>query len=338
MKTTPANEIVHIALVLDASGSMNRLSSKVVEMADRQIHELKTSSEQLNLETRVSVYTFSFARDIQCLIFDKDVFRLPSIQGLYYASGQTALIDATIKSQHDLAATCQLYGKHHFRTYVWTDGVENDSRNRPWDLQRMLERQGPNWSVAVLVPDETAKQRCLDSGFVQGNVLIWDVSAQGMEEAAEKVSKSTQSYMTSVSRGIAYDKNNVFGTGEDKVNAQTVQALTPVTPGSFVLWDVFKDERIDEFVRRHNNGKFSVGRGFYELTGRMVTIQANKEVMIVDRATSQAYGGDEVRRLLGLGGTDVRVKAEHNAKYKVFVKSTANNRKLLTGTQLLYLR
>lgn len=338
--TKPANKIVHAAIVLDASGSMARLSSKVEEVADRLIRDLKTQSEELDLETRISVYLFSYHTRIDCLIFDKDVFRLPSIKGLYRANGQTALIDASIKSQNDLAATAQMYGEHSFITYVVTDGYENDSKNHPNTLHHLLTNQGQNWSVACLVPDKNARDYAINAGFAPGNILIWDAtSAAGLEKAATQIKESTQSYMTSVSRGVAIDKNNVFGTGVDKVNAQTVQALTEITPGSFVIWDVFKDERIDEFVRRHNNGKFNVGRGYYPLTKRE-KIQANKDVLILELATGKLYGGfDAVRQLLKLPqGVDVTVTPDANPAYKVYVKSTANNRKLLTGWQLIYLR
>jgi hypothetical protein len=335
--TKPQNEIVHIALVLDASGSMYRLARKVVEMADAQIQELKTTSEKLDVETRVSVYTFSYNSQINCLIFDKDVFRLPSIKGLYDANGQTALIDATIKSQNDLAATAQMYGKHHFRTYVWTDGIENDSINRPNTLRSLLASQGGNQSVAVLVPDADARERCIAAGFAPGNILIWDVSAQGMEDAAKTVSGSTQSFMTSVSRGVAYDKNNVFGTGVDKVNANTVKAnLVPLTKGSYQVWNVTADQRIDLFVQG-KGWTFHVGKGYYQLTGKSVLVQANKRILVLEKSTGLVYGGAEARTLVGLPqGVDARVKADDNPDYIVLSQSTANNRKLLADTLFVY--
>ena len=332
------NEIVHVALVLDASGSMTRLQNKVVQVADDQIRAMKTRSEELDLETRVSVYLFSYASDIECLIFDKDVFRLPSIAGLYHASGQTALIDAVLRSQRDLANTAQMYGKHHFLSFVLTDGMENDSRHRPVELAKLLAQQDDNWSVAALVPDDVARRGAVNAGFPEANVLVWDVSADGLGKVSEKITQATNNYMTNVSRGVANDKTNVFGTGADKVNAQTVQALTPLTTGSFVVWDVDVLSRIDDFVRARCNGKFNVGRGFYQLTGRTVTIQANKDVIIMEKATGKAYGGDAARKLIGLGSTDVRVKGDDNPEYLIFVRSTANNRNLLAGTKLLYLR
>jgi hypothetical protein len=336
--TKKANEIVHVALVLDASSSMTRLGSQVVNVADAQIKAMKKRSEELDLETRVSVYTFSYANEIKCLIFDKDVFRLPSIDGLYRTNGMTALVDATLKSQRDLETTSQVYGEHHFLTFVLTDGGENASHNRPEVLRTLLGHQGENWSVAALVPDAECLRNAVNYGFPKDNVLIWDVSKDGLATVAQKITQATDNYMTSVSRGLKIDKTSVFGTGADKVNAQTVQALTPLTPGSFVLWHVDADTRIDDFVRANNGGRFNVGRGFYQLTGKTVIIQANKDVIILDKHTLNAYGGDAARSLIGLGSTDVRVKGDDNPDYWIFVKSTANNRKLFAGTKLLYLR
>lgn len=330
------DKIVHAAIVLDASGSMSRLSRKVEEVADRLIRDLKTQSEELDLETRISVYTFSYHYNIRCLIFDKDVFRLPSIKGLHIAIGQTALIDATIKSQNDLAATAQMYGKHKFITYVVTDGYENDSRSPASALSALIAQQDQNWSLACLVPDKGARDYAIAAGFAEGNILIWDAStAEGLEKAATRIKESTQSYMTSVSKGTAIDKNNVFGTGVDKVNAQTVKALVPLTKGSYELHDVLADSRIDDFVRLKNRA-FFVGKGYYTFT-KTETIQKNKNLIVVEQATGQAFGGAGVRQMLGLpADVDARVKPDANPDYLIFVQSTANNRKLLKGTKFLW--
>lgn len=336
--TKVANKIVHAAIVLDASGSMARLSTKVEEVADRLIRDLKTQSEELDLETRISVYTFSYHTRISCLIFDKDVFRLPSIKGLYHASGQTALIDAALKSQNDLAATAQMYGEHSFITYVVTDGYENDSRNGAHTLSSLISRQGQNWSLACLVPDTNARDYAINAGFAPGNILIWDAtSAAGLEKAATQIKESTSNYMISVSRGATIDKNNVFGTGADKVNANTVKAnLVPLTKGSYQVWDVTEDKRIDLFVQS-KGWTFHVGKGYYQLTGRSVLVQANKRILVLEKATGLVYGGAEARTLVGLPqGVDARVKADDNPDYFVLSQSTANNRKLLAGTKFVY--
>lgn len=108
------NYINHVALVLDASSSMSHLSRKVVEVADQQIAYLARRSQELDQETRVTVYVF--ADKVECVIYDKDVLRMPSLKQMYRAGGMTALLAATLKSQRELAQTAQLYGDHSFLT------------------------------------------------------------------------------------------------------------------------------------------------------------------------------------------------------------------------------
>ena len=117
--------INHVALVLDASTSMSHLRNKVVQVADEQIAYLARRSKELDQETRVTVYVF--ADEAECVIYDKDVLRLPSISQYYQPGGMTALLSATLKSQRELAQTAQLYGDHSFLTFVLTDGQENAS-------------------------------------------------------------------------------------------------------------------------------------------------------------------------------------------------------------------
>src|SRR6478736_3792709 len=94
------NKIDHIAIVVDASGSMAHLARDVVKVVDSQIAYLAQRSKDLDREVRVSVYTFDDT--VKCVIFDKDVLRMPSIASLYRIGGLTALIEATMKSQEDL--------------------------------------------------------------------------------------------------------------------------------------------------------------------------------------------------------------------------------------------
>src|SRR5215469_2903490 len=119
------NKINHIAMVLDASGSMSYHSKTVPKVADDLIASLAEQSKIMDQETRVTVYMFSDLQYIQCLIYDKDVLRMPSIKGLYKIIGNTALCAATTRVIEDLKLTPEKYGEHSFLVYVITDGREN---------------------------------------------------------------------------------------------------------------------------------------------------------------------------------------------------------------------
>lgn len=110
-------------------------------------------------------------------------------------------------------------------------------------------------------------------------------------------------------------------------------------PARFQRIHVSVDQPIKELVQA-NGLIFKVGRGFYEFTKRE-TIQASKEVLILDNETGDMFEGTAAREVLGLPhGASINLNPRDagfdTSKYKVFVQSTSANRKLIGGTTFLY--
>lgn len=330
------NYINHVALILDASGSMSMHQQAVVQVAKELMRHLAQRSQEMDQETRVTVYTFDNV--VKCVVFDKDVLRLPDIRNLYRIGGTTALIDATVQSQADLAQTAQMYGDHAFLTYVLTDGQENASaKYAAADLKILLDNQAENWTVGVFVPNASGVFEAKRFGFPAGNIATWDTTSNmGIEEVGKIIRQSTDSYMSARASGVRGTRS-LFSTGTDAVNAGTVAAakLTPMPTGSYFLVPVPKDSVIKEFVESTGN-VYRVGNSYYELM-KTETIQGNKHLAIVDNKTHKVYTGDGVRKMIGLSDLSVRVKPNHNPDYKIFVQSTSVNRKLIAGTRVLIL-
>lgn len=329
------NLINHVALVLDASSSMHHLRDHVIRVADEQISYLARRSKELDQETRITVYTFSTT--VRCLVYDMDVLRLPSLREMYLPNGMTALIDATLKSQDDLAQTPELYGDHSFLTFVITDGAENRSRASAADLRAHLMKLPDNWTVAVLVPDQVAKREAKQFGFPSENIAVWDAtSTRGLEEGFETIRRATDTFMQSRASGTRGTRS-LFSTGSDAVNADAIRAadLKPLAQDSYILIPVPHDASIREFVQ--NAGyTYRTGRAHYQLM-KTETIQGNKELMVVEKRSGRAYSGPDARKIVGLPGMTVRVKPDHNPDFDIFVQSTSTNRKLIAGTRLLLL-
>ena len=324
--------INHVALVLDGSGSMQHQKPNVIKVADEQIRYLAQRSEDLSQETRVSVYVFDDV--VECLLFDMDVMRLPSIADLYRVRGMTALIDAAIKSQQDLSTTSQLYGDHAFLTFILTDGGENRSRNTTRALSQVLDNADENWSIGWLVPNAEGRGYVQRLGVSSDSIAIWDASsAKGMLDAGNKIRTATDNFMAGRATGIRGTRS-VFGTGADVVNRSTVaHALRPLTTKDYALYDVPAAARIDEFVKGVR-GSYVRGTGYYQLT-KTETIQATKQIIVVERLTGRAYSGQQARDLIGLPSRPVRVKPDYNPEYDIYVQSTSINRKLMPKTRLL---
>jgi hypothetical protein len=333
------NYINHIALILDESSSMGPHRDSLIKVADAQIAHLARRSKELDQETRVTVYTF--ADTAKCLIYDKDVLRLPSLAGLYRPNGWTALVDATMLGLNDLAMTPEKYGDHSFLVFVLTDGQENRSKTPALMLKTKLDGLADHWTVAVLVPDQLSKHEAKRFGFPAGNIAVWDPSTgQGLEEAMETIQAATDSYMTSRAFGIRSTKT-LFG-GAAQVNAQTVAAtgLKPLDPGKYLLHPIpgIPDKtQVQEYITSKLGLPFRLGTVFYQLM-KPEKIQAGKVLAVLEKGTDKLYMGPQVRDLLGLPALEVRIHPDSNPNYKIFVQSNSTNRHLVSHTTLLIMR
>jgi hypothetical protein len=336
------NQIDHIAIVIDASGSMSHLTSAVIRVVDNQIAYLARRSKELDREVRVSVYTFDTT--VECKIFDKDVLRLPSIAGLYRTGGLTALVDATLKSQEDLATTSTIYGDHAFLTFVVTDGDENRSRNSPATLRRVFETQPENYTVAILVPDHQSADTAARWGFPADNIRPWDATSEaGFEAAGSTINTATENFFSGRAVGQRGSRS-IFSTGADAVNTATVKsALKPLAGDKYRLIPVMpegvtKDSkvRVDKFIKDDCGMKFSLGSVYYQWNKRE-KVQPHKQLAVVEKKTDKVYVGtqDEVRAMIGLPDMTVSQKADPNPDFDIFVQSTAPNRNLVPFTKVL---
>src|SRR5260370_37155126 len=109
--------INHQTWLLEASSSMLGQAVDVIKVVDTQITVLADRSKFSDQETRVSVFTFSSPtyhgnKMAECLVWDTDVLRAPSIAGLYKPYGNTALCSAMVKVITDLRMIPEIYGDH----------------------------------------------------------------------------------------------------------------------------------------------------------------------------------------------------------------------------------
>lgn len=117
-------------------------------------------------------------------------------------------------------------------------------------------------------------------------------------------------------------------------------SLEPIPPGRFQRLEVDRDCSIREFVEENiGEGFFKPGAGYYEFSSKAVTVQAYKQVVLMDKDSGQLWSGDAARQLLGLPkGKECRLKPSDVdlGQYWVFIQSTSYNRKLLARTNFLY--
>lgn len=339
-KPTISNLIDHVVIVLDESYSMAGHAETLIKQTDDLIQHLAVRSTELGRETRVSIWVFGWHTDVRCIVWDKDVLRLPSIREFYRPGGNTALIDATMDAINAHLEIPTKHGEHAFLVYVLTDGRENDSViYGPPELRYKFTQLPDNWTVAALVPDASGVDFAKRVGFQPGNIDTWDAaSAQGVADVGVRIRQTTDQWQDNRTRGVK-STTGLFSTGSEVLNPKTVRqsGLVAVTKGSYDLRPVPERYSIKTHVEDTCHMRFVLGKGYYQLTKRE-EIQPGKEIAIVSKEDDTVYVGDSARRLLGLGGDTVKVKPTENPLYDVFVQSTSTNRILLPGTRFLYFR
>lgn len=339
----PANIINHIVLVLDASDSMTHLSKDVIKVGDNQIEYLARRSKELDQETRVTVYSFNTTYKyvggyqhkprIECLVYDKDVLRVPSIAEVYKTDGATPLIDATMLALDDLELTATKYGEHSFLVYVLTDGEENVSSHTSNQLNSRINSLPDNWTLATFVPNQNGVFEAKKFGFPKENIAVWDAtSTAGVQEMGEKIRQTTENFMQMRSTG-GRGSRTLFNLATPSIN-EVANKLGALHFGQFRTYDVNQEGRIDEFVERQTGRAYKLGEAYYELSKTEI-IQPQKNVAILGKAG--LYVGADARKLLNLPSEHVKVGPNHNPDYRIFVQSTSNNRKLMPNTKLLIL-
>lgn len=331
-RNTVSDLINHIVFVIDASGSMSSLEQSVIKVFDSQVEYLSVRSQELAQETRVSVYMFESS--VSCVVYDKDVMRLPSLKDHYRASGGTSLIDGTIKAMDDLSKSAQLYGDHAFLIYVITDGEENHSKTKPAALVSKIASMPANWTLAVLVPNQQGVFEAKKFGFSQNNIQIWDTSAEGLRKVGDNIRVATEAFLTNRAQGIR-GTTNLFNLDLSGVTIDNVKSeLTELDPSTYHIFEATCDTSIKPFVESKTGRALVRGSANYQLTKREL-IQGNKHIYIRETSTGKVYGGDHSRTLLQLPTSDVHVKPSDHSGFDIFVESTSVNRKILAGTHVL---
>jgi hypothetical protein len=285
------------------------------------------------------VYTFDYNYAIDCVFYDKDVLRMPSIKDHYEPRGYTALRDATHKALVELATEPQLYGDHAFLTCVFTDGGENHSRITANELQKKINGLADNWTVAVLVPDEGCKRAAESYGFSRDNIAVWSTGGAlgGMAEVGDVIRQATNTFMTGRASGIRGTKS-LFSMTSDVINAETIKAagLKPLVKGSFkvvVVPPLMNDYQIREFITGCGL-PFQVYQNFYQLM-KPEKIQGDKVLAIMHKKTREVFMGAAVRKMVGLPEYETTVRPEANKEYDIYVQSGSVNRKVKVGQHFL---
>lgn len=349
-------KINHIAILIDRSDSTRHIAPGIIKQFNMQASKINERSKAEGQQTHLSLYTFSSVAD-RPLLFEVplDFVQLRNITTKDYdIGGATALLDSVGMAIEDLSQfhkELSHSADHSFLLICLTDGEENVSvkypKHEPQKLARlMMEKLNTDmWTFVFLVPTGAARPMIEKFKIHPGNVQEWDTTDKGVEEIGRKTSAGLDNFFTGRTKGIRSTK--AFFTDLSNVTARDVKsALTEVTSFYHKTTVAMRDcdgvdqhghdcVVIEKYCDRHFH-EYVLGNAFYELA-KKEKIQDHKPVIIEDRKTGRMYGGDDARRLLGfpeLG--EITVKPGDHGNFRIYVKSTSVNRKLIKDTCVLY--
>ncbi len=351
----PKQDIVnHIAILLDKSGSMQGLAAGVIKQYNEQAKQISSQAASNDQKTHLSLYAFAQEAEQPILVeVPLDLVDLkPLDRKTYDPDGGTAMLDS-IGLAVDQLSRFERGKNDSFLIIVITDGEENTSTkygryNDGWkQISKIIKGKISTdaWTFVFLVPNG-AKKKLLDQLDVyEGNVQEWDQTTKGVEEYSRKTSAGINNFFAARAAGKRSTKG--FFTDLSGVTAKDLaQTLTDIT-GDFKKVIVTKSDItgkdqhgnetvvIQEFCEKHFQ-QYVLGNAYYELMKRE-KVQDHKQLIIEDRASGKTYGGPEARRMLGFPPVgEISVAPGDHGIFRIYVKSTSVNRKLVFGSALLY--
>jgi hypothetical protein len=336
----------YIGISRDHSGSMRSIARAAARDYNDNIAAIRESSISNNQDTIVSVVECGYGTtsSVRRAIVNSSVNQLqPIAESAYTADGHgTPLFDSVGELIEMFEATPDANDPDvSFLVMAVTDGAENASRkyNATSIARKIRElQQSDRWTFVFRVPRGYARQ-LLGLGIPEGNILEWDQTQKGVEVATSRTREAFTEYMTARSSGVRSTQK--FYTDLSNVSSKEVAAVLEDVSKDVLIWPVGpkdNDVEIRPFVEGRLNGKPMLkGAGFYQLTKTEPTVQATKKILIRDKSTSAIYFGAAARQMLGLPTYgNVRLAPGNHGNFDIFIQSTSVNRKLASGTSLVY--
>lgn len=327
----------HIAIVLDESGSMHRLTKDVTNLYNSLITTLRERSKAEDQFTKLTFITFDVYIRVNC--DGVDIGKAPAYQAR--ALGSTALFDAVGKAIELLAkAPGHDDPDTSFLVMALTDGEENASINynvhRLKALMAQYEKTG-RWTFAFQVPPKYGVRLQSSFGIPHENIREWEATSKGVEETRVETQSAIGNFYKSRAAGQSASASFFAKVTTDLsgVDTKKVKAKLDDLSHRFKAWTLDKEAVVKNFVETKTVKPYVIGSAYYQLM-KPEKVQHNKEVLIVEKGKKTVWGGQAARDLIGLPhNQDAKVVPGNHSNYDIYVQSRSVNRKLPRGTKVL---
>lgn len=340
----------HILLLVDTSGSMLPHLININKYLDTQLTNINKVSNEHKQKTVIHCKAFSNDRAYTSLLLvDANIHAtsgsIISSDNKFGWNGTPLL--AAIKESNEFLNK-MMGPTDTAMLLVITDGFENASRMTDVHLASSIHssKNFDRITYAAAGPKESQaffSNNTLGPIFAD-NFVSWDTSDKGFVNITTSTNNAVGNYYGGVSRGLI-KMQKVF-IDMSTVNKKDLKSLRSI-PYNFESWKVDSEQRIDDFInnkltmptnkRIFGNNTYQIGRAFYQLS-KPEKVQAEKVLIIKDKKTNKYYyGNNDIKNILGLpSNQSVKIEPENLSSYEIYVQSTSTNRKLVRGTNIIY--
>lgn len=333
----------YIGISRDHSGSMRSIAHVAGKDYNSKIESIREATLSNGQDTIVSVVEcgHGLTDRIKRVVVNSNVTALKPITN-YVANGYgTPLLD----SVGDLIEQFQAMPDANdpevsFLVMAITDGEENSSRKyTPASLSALIKKltATDRWTFIFRVP--RGHTRALARlGVPEGNILEWDQTERGVTTAAKRDAEAFTEYFKGRSAGQK-STGRFYSDLSNVTSADVAVSLEDISKDVVILPVGAQDEAvlIRPFIEERLKKSMTKGAAFYQLNKTEPVVQDHKKILIKDKTTGSIYYGPAARQMLGLPTYgNIRLVPGNHGNFDIFIQSTSVNRKLSSGTSLVY--
>jgi len=330
----------HVAFCIDESGSIQGIVKSLVAAYNKNVEAIRESVLAEGQEASMTAMAFGHRTlKHRVLYVGQQVQTVEELKdGDIIPSGLTPLFDSVYRAIKKLEELDDGHEDTSFIINVITDGQENSSRDPGIEetIRLMNRKIGMDrWTFAFLVPNGHSSYFSRNYHIPMGNIQEWDSdTAAGTETAFITNSRAFTGYFASKSKGLKSTKSFYSDLTTATVR-EARSALSEITKQVQFI-SAGQTDQIRNII--FGAGLTWIkGAAFYQLVKTEKKVQDYKLVALRVKTSGKVYCGVDARVMLGIDVPyTVRLVPGDHAKFDVFIQSTSVNRKIPTGTQVMY--
>jgi hypothetical protein len=208
-----------VTLLLDRSGSMNKVKSQTVEAINSYISHLKDGGDDIRFSFIMFDAPFPGDRmDLEKLHVGRKIADVPALtDDDFLPRGMTPLIDAAFQTIRAVEAS--LKGKSGTKVVIaiQTDGDENASRENGWsDLKSLIaEKEQDGWQFNFMGAGINAYQQSERMGISRSKTISYGMDKKSTHNAFEATASVTRAFASGSILSTNYADTDKLAAGDN---------------------------------------------------------------------------------------------------------------------------